>query len=123
MTEKDLQVVINRELALLSFQVRRSAQQVDELLDPLFREIGASGQLWTRADTISALASERSDSEGAIEATEMAAEPFAVDLVQLIYVSRIGKGDEPGEAHCGGNQQACGAYCSTKAPRSMTGSR
>lgn len=87
MTEKDLQVVINRELALLSFQVRRSAQQVDELLDPLFREIGASGQLWTRADTISALASERSDSEGAIEATEMAAEPFAVDLVQLIYVS------------------------------------
>ncbi|MEA2959262.1 MAG: hypothetical protein QOJ58_5015 [Alphaproteobacteria bacterium] len=36
MTDEDIQIVINRELALLSFQVRGSAQQIDELLDPDF---------------------------------------------------------------------------------------
>lgn len=74
-------MVVDRELALLAFQVRRSAQQIDGLLDPAFRKIVASGHLWTRVETISALASERSDSEGAIEATEMAGEPLGPDLV------------------------------------------
>jgi hypothetical protein len=87
MTEEDIQSVIDRELTLLSCQVRSSAQQMDELLDPAFREIGASGQFWTRAEMISALASERSNSQGAIETTEMAGEPLGLDLVQLIYVS------------------------------------
>ncbi len=87
MAEEDIQFVIDRELALLSCQVRSSAQQVDELLDSAFREIGASGRLWTRAETISALASERSNSRGAIEVTEMAGEPLGLDLIQLIYVS------------------------------------
>lgn len=36
MTDKDIQIIIDRELALLSFQVRRSAQQIDELLNPDF---------------------------------------------------------------------------------------
>jgi hypothetical protein len=36
MTDKDIQMVIDRELGLLSFRVRRSAQQIDELLNPDF---------------------------------------------------------------------------------------
>jgi len=40
---------------LLSFPVRRTAHQVDELLDPDFRKIGASGRLWTRAEMAGAV--------------------------------------------------------------------
>ena len=36
MTDKDIQIVVDRELALLSFQVRRSVRQIDELLNPDF---------------------------------------------------------------------------------------
>jgi hypothetical protein len=37
----EVHFVIERQLALLSFQVRRSARQVEELLDPELREIGS----------------------------------------------------------------------------------
>jgi hypothetical protein len=40
--------VIERELALLTPEVRGSADQLEELLDPDFAEIGKSGRLWTR---------------------------------------------------------------------------
>lgn len=83
----ELQRVIERELALLSFQVRRSAHQVEELLDPDFREIGASGRLWTRAEMMAALARVSSRGEGAIEATEMTGAVVSPDLVLLTYVS------------------------------------
>jgi hypothetical protein len=85
--EPDVRLVIDRELALLSFPVRRSARQVDELLDPEFREIGASGRLWTRAEMMSALAGELTEEAGAIEATEMAGVVVAPELVLLTYVS------------------------------------
>jgi hypothetical protein len=78
---------MDRELALLSFPVRRSAHQVDELLDPDFREIGSSGRLWTRAEMMSALAGELSEEAGAIEATEMAGVLVGPELVLLTYVS------------------------------------
>jgi hypothetical protein len=85
--DPDVQLVISRELALLSFPVRRSARQVDGLLDPDFREIGSSGRLWTRAGMISALAGELSEIAGAIEATEMAGVVVGPELVLLTYVS------------------------------------
>jgi hypothetical protein len=92
MTDDDIQMVVDRELALLSLPVRRSPQRLDELLDPDFREIGASGQLWTRAATIAALISDHPDSETALDVTEMAAEPLTGDLIQVMYVSsRQGK--------------------------------
>jgi len=87
MVAGDVGLVIDRELAMLSFQVRRTPHQVDELLDPDFREIGASGRLWTRAEMLSALAGELSDGSGAIEATEMAAAVVGCELVLLTYVS------------------------------------
>jgi len=83
----DVQLVIDRELALLSLPARRLVEQVDELLDPDFREIGASGRLWTRAQMMSALAGELSEAAGAIEATEMAGVVVGPDLVLLTYVS------------------------------------
>ena len=36
MADKDIQIVIDREFGLLSFQVRCSAQQIAELLNPDF---------------------------------------------------------------------------------------
>jgi hypothetical protein len=85
--EPDLQLVMDRELAMLSFPVRRSARQVDELLDPDFSEIGSSGRLWTRAEMMSALAGELSEEACAIEATEMAGVVVGPELVLLTYVS------------------------------------
>jgi hypothetical protein len=85
--EPDLQLVVDHELALLSFPVRRSALRVDELLDPNFREIGSSGRLWTREEMMSALAGELSEEAGAIEATEMAGVVVGPELVLLTYVS------------------------------------
>jgi hypothetical protein len=70
----------------LSFPVRRTAHQVDELLDPDFRKIGASGRLWTRAEMVSALVGELSDGAGAIEATAMAGAVVGPELVLLTYV-------------------------------------
>ncbi|MCY7343193.1 MAG: DUF4440 domain-containing protein [Pseudonocardia sp.] len=75
------------ELALLSFDVRRSAAAVEDLLDPEFREIGASGRLWTRAETVAALAGDVPDGKVSISATEFHGVVLAQDLVLLTYVS------------------------------------
>lgn len=82
-----VRLATERELALLSFDVRRSAAAVEDLLDPEFREIGASGRLWTRAEMAAALAGDLSDEEGSIAATEFHGMALAPDLVLLTYVS------------------------------------
>lgn len=87
MSAEDVPLVISRELELLSFEVRASAARVEEMLDPEFREIGASGRLWTRAEIIHALADERSDREDRIEATELQSLVVGPNLVLLTYVS------------------------------------
>jgi hypothetical protein len=53
--EDEVAVFIERELALLTPDVRGSADQLEELLDPDFGEIGRSGRLWTRGEMIAAL--------------------------------------------------------------------
>jgi hypothetical protein len=70
-------LVIEPTLALLSFQVLRSAHEVDELLHPGFRETGASGRLWTRAVMVAALAGAPDKGECAIETAEMSAASWA----------------------------------------------
>jgi len=47
--------VVELELALLTTSVRRSRTQLEGLLDPEFREVGASGRLWTREEIIADL--------------------------------------------------------------------
>ena len=79
----------------MSFPVRRTARQGDELLDPDFRKTGASGRLWTRVEMVPALVGELSDGAGAIEVTEMAGavggpEEVVPDLVELeVAVPRL----------------------------------
>jgi len=80
--------VIVWERALLHPDVRSSAEQLDRLLDPDFREIGASGRLWTRAETIEALAGGGEVRRGEpIGDSEMQGRRLASDLVLLTYVS------------------------------------
>jgi len=83
---RDVQQLINLERALLSPAVRGSVERLDELLDPEFREIGASGRLWTRGEMISALV-EGDQSDEPIEAEDFHATPIGTGLVLLTYVS------------------------------------
>jgi hypothetical protein len=53
--EDEVAAVIEREVALLRPEVRSSAEQLEELLDPDFGEIGKSGRLWTRGEMIAGL--------------------------------------------------------------------
>jgi len=76
-------------MALLTPRVRSSRAQVDSLLDPDFREIGASGRFWTRPEIISALAQVAADGE-AIEAVQIEGSVVAPNLILLTYVSDPG---------------------------------
>ncbi len=88
MTTPGVQTAIDNELALLTPAVRGNPSKVAALLDPEFQEIGASGRLWSRESMISALASEPSDDDVAIEATEMHGVQLSPDLILLTYVSQ-----------------------------------
>jgi hypothetical protein len=83
--------VIELELALLRPDVRRDRQRVEELLDEDFREIGASGRLWTRQEMVETLAAEQSDEPIAV--ADMEALQLADGVVLLRYVTdRAGRG-------------------------------
>jgi hypothetical protein len=90
MGDNELAPVIERELALLSPRVRRTAGLVDELLDPEFREIGISGRFWTRAEAIRALSCEPNDESSVAEVTDMEGKVLGPNLVLLTYVSSRG---------------------------------
>jgi hypothetical protein len=77
--------VVELELALLHPDVRRDRQWVQDLLDEDFREIGASGRLWSRQETIDALAREQGDEPVAV--ADMEALRLADGVVLLTFVS------------------------------------
>jgi hypothetical protein len=81
-----VELVIARERALLSAEVRRNPAALDELLDPEFREVGASGRLWTRTAMRAALA-DPEDGESPVQATDMHGQLLRPDLVLLTYLS------------------------------------
>jgi ribonuclease HI len=56
--ETDEQIVVRLERELLDPAVRSDAARVAELLHPDFEEIGRSGRLWGRDETVQALADE-----------------------------------------------------------------
>jgi hypothetical protein len=79
--------VIGLERALLRPGVRSSAEAVSRLLDPEFREIGASGRLWNRAEMISEMvAGARNDPAPAVD-SDMDGRRLAPDLILLTYLS------------------------------------
>jgi hypothetical protein len=83
--------VIAQELALLSREVRGSRAALEELLDPDFREVGASGRLWTREETIDALLADEDVARGEPAATDFVATVLAADVVLLTYESDDGE--------------------------------
>jgi len=78
--------VVELERALLRPATRRSRQQLEDLLDADFTEIGASGRLWTRAEMLSALV-DGDQPDHAIEAEGFRCLEAGPGLVVLTYVS------------------------------------
>ena len=80
--------VVELELALLTASVRRSRTQLEALLDPEFREVGASGRLRTREEIIADLVD--GDEGGPIEAVQVEAHEVAPDVVLVTFLTDPG---------------------------------
>lgn len=87
MGTEGIEDVINLELALLTPDVRRSPARLEELLDPDFHEIGASGRLWNRSEIVAALSAEGDAVGGPVLAVDLIAKTVGSGLVLLTYVS------------------------------------
>lgn len=85
MHDDSLDEVVELELALLHPDVRRDRPWVEDLLDEDFREIGASGRLWSRQETVDGLAGEQDD--GPVAVDDLEALQLADGLVLVTYVS------------------------------------
>jgi len=89
MIEDDVAVVIERELVLLTPQVRRSADELEELLDLDFEEIGKSGRLWTRGELIAALVTDTDPEKHSINFSDMSGRTVGPGFVLLTYVTEV----------------------------------
>lgn len=74
---------VELELALLTPGVRRSRERLEALLDPGFREVGASGRVWTRDEIVRQLVD--AVDEPPVEATDLAATEVAPDVVLVTF--------------------------------------
>ncbi len=82
--DPDILEVIGHELALLAPETRSSTGAVLALLHQRFREFGASGRTWDRAEIAAALATDA----GPSCSRPSAAERLAPDVILLTYVAR-----------------------------------
>ena len=87
--EDEVAVVIEREVALLTREVRSSADQLEELLDPDFEEIGKSGHLWTRGEMIAALVAGTDPEEPRIKVSDMSGRTVGPGIVLLTYDTQL----------------------------------
>ena len=85
------------ELELLAPSTRGDAERLRRLLHPEFREIGRSGQRWTREDMISSLGAE--DQRPAPETDEWEFSALAAHLVLVTYRIHTGTTANPGHRH------------------------
>jgi hypothetical protein len=84
----DVQEAIDRERLLFRPEVRGSVEHVEDLLDPEFTEIGASGRLWDRDAMVAALSRSFGDEAPArIVDSEMTGRLIQPGVVLLTYVS------------------------------------
>jgi hypothetical protein len=81
-----IDLVIALERRLLQPAVRASSRELAALLDPGFREVGASGRVWDRASIIESLTAD-SGSATPIREEEMEGTALAEGIVLLTYVS------------------------------------
>jgi hypothetical protein len=87
--EHEVSAVIERELALLTPEVRGSAHRLEELLDPDFAEIGKSGRLWMRGEMIAALVADTDPEEHSINFSDMSGRTVGPGFVLLTYVTQV----------------------------------
>jgi hypothetical protein len=88
-SDTDLAAVIRLELELHEPSVRSDAGRLGELLDPDFVEFGASGRRWDRASIMESLLAEPVSENGdTIEATDVAAQRLADDVVLVTYTTQ-----------------------------------
>jgi hypothetical protein len=87
--EDEVAAVIERELALLTPEVRGSADQLEELLDPDFAEIGKSGRVWTRGEIIAALVDDTDPEQHSITCRDMSGRLVGPGFVLLTYVTQV----------------------------------
>jgi ribonuclease HI len=81
--------VVALELRLLDPGVRADCGEVERLLHPEFREIGASGRLWDRESMVAALAE---DPGTGATASEMEARVVDDGVVLVTYVAESAAG-------------------------------
>jgi ribonuclease HI len=81
-TDLDVDAVVELEQELLDPEVRSDFGQLAYLLHPDYREVGQSGRLWDRDETVEALGEEAQRHE-AFELLE--ASRLAPDLIQVLY--------------------------------------
>lgn len=89
MESVEIQQVVGHELALLTPEVRQSRTALERLLDPEFREIGASGRSWTRPEIVSALVEAGQDVDP-VPTREMKGVFITPDVILLTYISDPG---------------------------------
>ncbi|KRA24433.1 hypothetical protein ASD65_08360 [Microbacterium sp. Root61] len=80
--------LVAAELRLLDPRVRTDRDAVAQLLAPDFVEIGQSGRIWTRAETLEALEAETGFGE--VEMSEATARELSPGLYLLTYRLRVG---------------------------------
>ncbi|MEV4838266.1 nuclear transport factor 2 family protein [Nonomuraea sp. NPDC049486] len=85
-----VEAAVAGELRLLDPTVRSSANLMAELLHPEFKEIGASGRLWSRSEIIASLVESTRESDEPIRVSDMAGLLLAPGVVHLTYVSDNG---------------------------------
>ncbi|GAA5069858.1 nuclear transport factor 2 family protein [Streptomyces similanensis] len=85
--ETAVQAAVDAELRLLDGAVRASREQVLELLDPEFTEIGASGRWWDRDSILEVTSSGSVSEESPVVVSEMSGVVLAPGLVHLTYFS------------------------------------
>jgi hypothetical protein len=84
-----LDEVVALELRLLDPEVRADRAEVERLLHPEFREIGAFGRLWDRESIVAALAE---DPGTGATASEVEAREVAEGVVLVTYVAESAAG-------------------------------
>jgi hypothetical protein len=83
----ELAAAVAVERQLLDPAVRRDPHAVADLLAADFVEIGASGRLWTRDETIAELAELDADSRDALQTSDWTVRELAPGLALVGYVS------------------------------------
>lgn len=79
--------VVGLELQLLEPATRRDRAELERLLHPEFREVGASGKTWDRDALIEVLTHEQAP---VASVERLAARPVAGDVVLVTYLAESG---------------------------------